>query len=427
MKNPSEMAQRAPGSPDSGNIENAGEKNEMVPISQVEAFYNSTFLKLHVEGKLTLNEERTGPVSCEDPSLAEFIKKYSAKNWPLFLRMALHPEMTKEWTADSYNSIDNTYPRVFAYRQFSGETPYLFRSQDTHAGIPIDDVSVNSLPDTIENLFERNRLTEGDIESNFFLKSIPPHKRVDLRDYNVAIESLGPAFTKIPENEEMLKQMLSKSQFDETEIEKIKSIIQEDEILRKEIALIIINDDSAIVLDPDYLIDIETKKKSLKTENLGHTPIPEKILKADIFFSKNEVPVDANSYLKELMTMYNLYGTHFTSLQEKELNHAFVDFVENRNGLMYNRVFKAMLEKLSPLKNMPTEKVNDQQKDLLQKADELSKKAIEQFKVWKKAEEEMRLEEKMDELNENDIEYMEMQAYKEPLQELIGELERIQS
>ncbi len=418
MKNPLEAMQRSPEAEAPG-AQESSEKYSMVPLTSVEPFYNSTFLKLHVDGKLTLSEDRRGPVSIEDDALAEFADKYKGKNWPLFLQVALHPEIQKEWQPDSFNSINNEYPRVFVYRQFSEETPLLFKSQENHAGIPIDDLSVRSLPDTTENMFTRSRLTEGDIENRFFLKNIPKHRIVDLREFDMALKTLGPAITKLTTDPKALEAMLSKSQFDEAAVEKIKNLIQNDEVLQKQIALMIINDNSAIVLEPNYLIDIEAKKGSLKTENIGHTPIPENVLKAEGVFNQREIG-DVQEYLKGLLNTYNLDGTFFTRLQEKELNKDFVAFVMNRNGFVYDDVFNAMYEKIS---SIPVDKLDENQKQLIKKVEELKQNAEAQFEKWKEDDEKVYAE-LGKEYTGGNLSYLRMEAFKEPLSELITELEK---
>lgn len=412
--NPMEKIQRTPDAAGGS----GQEKKSQVAMTDVDTFYSAEFLKLHAEGKLTLSENRNGLVSIEDPALLDFAEKYKGRDWPLFLRMAVHPEIQKDWTPDAYNSIDRQYPRVFVFRQFSGETPSLFQSQDRLAGIPVDDLSVRSLSDTEENMFKRNRLTEGNIENYFFLNHIPPHKIIDLREFDLTLKTLGPAISRMPNGTEDFERMLSKSQFDDEAVDKMMKLVQEDEVLRNQIALLIINENSAIVLDSDYLIDIEAKKGSLKTESMGHAPISENITKANEFFLQKGAPGDVNVYLKGFLDAYDLYGTNFTALQKKALTPELVEFMENRNGLVFDDLFMSLRSLLAVLKEIPSEKLTKPQKKILEDSDTFLEEANKQLENSRKIyEEDGHLEwyNKM-------LPSMRLDVFREPLEKLITEI-----
>lgn len=407
---------------------NLESKLEMVPLTKVEPFYNSTFMKLHIDGKLTLAEDRTGPISFEDPDLKQFANMYKGKNWPLFLQVAMHPDIQKEWKPDSFNSINGKYPRIFVHRQFTGETPHLFASQDDHVGIPIDDLAVESLPDTFDNMLihTSNRLTEGDIDNNFLLKSIPPHKILDLRSLDISLKNFGPAINEMSITDpEAFRVALSKSQFNKHNFEKIVNMMQDDPALKNQIALLIVNDNSAFVIDSSYLIDIETKKSSLKTEDLGHTPIPENIKFSNSFFENNDIPENVTNFLNELVKMNKVYGTYLTELQEKKLDNNFVNFIKDRNGLVYDRVFEVLYNKISLLKQLPADKLSIKQTDFINKADELYKESLDLFRDQEEKYIKFYKDEFNEEFPEDEKSSLHMQVFKDTLESLIEELNKV--
>jgi len=305
---------------------------------------------------------------------------------------------------------------VFVHRQFSEETPPLFKAQERHLGIAIDDIEVPSLPDTYENLFIRNRLTEGDVESRFFLQAIPNHKVIDLRDLDSSIKNLGPILEKINKKEEF-EAMLGESQFNKDRVEKIRKMIQEDPVFKEQIALIIVNNNSALVLDPKYLIDIDAIKGKLTTEDLGPVSISENILKSEAFFISEESPEDVNEFIKELLSLYNLYGFTLTARQEKQLDPRFVEFKNLRNGHVHDELFSILYKKISILKNLPAEKLNQKQQDFLQKVDSLNENGNRTFNEW--------ISTATEELDDRKKDTLHMDAFQEPLMELVKELKSL--
>jgi hypothetical protein len=277
------------------------------------------------------------------------------------------------------------------------------------------------LEDNEENIFEHanHRLTNGDIDHTFLLKSIPQHQVVDLRSLDLNIDKMGPAIKNGDlTTVEKVTEAFSKSQFDTESIEKIKNLIQQDKSLQDEIALLIINDNAAIVLNPDYLIDLEAKKNSLKTENLGHIELPQNVLSSDAFLKESKLPEDVNLFLNQLTELYDLYRTHLTPLQEKEISAELNKFIKNRNGLKFDRVFMFLHEKISLLKQIPATKLTEKQISFITMADELYQKSLIAFDKAKQALIELHRDEFQEDAPLDEIDYQYMQAFKEPLLEL---------
>lgn len=392
-----------------------------VSIKKVDTFFNEAFLKLHVDGKITLSEDRKEIKSIEDEGLKEFSEKYGPR-WPFLFLVVSHPEIQKDWKPDSFNSVNNTYPRIFAHRQFSKETPELFKYQENHAGIAIDDISVKSLPDTLdENMFIRNRLTEGNIKHEFILKDIPKHKILDLRSFDLSIENLGANLGS--EEKKCFIEKLRESQFDTDKVEKMKQLIQEDKALRDNVALLIVNDNSALVLDPDYLINIDLLKDKLELVNVGTSPVSEAVSKANEIFEQKTMPKDVDKYIVDILNLYKkLYFESLTKLQKEKLNPELIDFIEMRNGLVYDDIFNALYKKILVIKELPKEKLMPEHIDLLEKVEELYKEGVSLFEEIKKIHPFGYDEGK--EPDEDHLNYYHMQSFKEPLNSLIAEMEK---
>lgn len=395
-----------------------------VSIKKVDTFFNEAFLKLHIDGKITLTEDRKEIKSIEDEGLKEFAEKYGPR-WPFLFLVVSHPEVQKGWKPDYFNSVNNTYPRIFAHRQFSEETPELFKYQEQHAGIAIDDLSVKSLPDTLdENMFIRNRLTEGNIKHEFILKDIPKHKILDLRSFDLSIENLGANLGS--EEKKCFIEKLRESQFDADKVEKMKNLIQEDKALRDSVALFIVNDNSALVLDPDYLINIDSLKDKLELVNVGTTPVSEAVLHANEIFEQKALPKEVDKYIVDVANLYKrLYFESLTKLQKEKLNQELIDFIEMRNGLVYDDVFDALYKKILVIKELPKEALKPEHISFLEKVEELRNEGLSIFEQVKKAHPEG-LEEG-EEPNEDHLNYYHMQSFKEPLDSLIIEMEKFNS
>ena len=399
-----------------------------ISIKKVDPFFNEVFFKLHIDGKVTLTEDRREIKSIEDEGLKEFAEKYGPR-WPFLFLVVSHPEVQKDWRPDNYNSVDNTYPRIFVHRQFSEETPELFKYQEQHAGIAIDDLSVKSLPDTLdENMFIRNRLTEGNIKHEFVLKDIPKHKVLDLRSFGLSIENVGSALGG--KLDKSFLEKLKKSQFDMEKIEEMKKLIQEDKTLRDQVALFIINDNSAIVLDPDYLINIDLLKDKLKLIDVGTTPIPEVVLSANEAFKQGGSPEDVDGYIASLAKLSGeIKNIVLTTLQEEKLDKELVNFIGL--GFVYDDMFDVLYKKLSLLKNLPKEKLQNNHIDFLNKVEELYQKGLQNFEKNK----EIYLShygkggprEKSEEIIKENLSYIHMDSFQEPLKLLIAEMAKFDS
>lgn len=395
-----------------------------VSIKKVDPFFNEAFLRLHIDGKITLTEDRKEIKSIEDEGLKEFAQKYGPR-WPFLYLVVSHPEVQKDWKPDYFNSVNNTYPRIFAHRQFSEETPELFKYQENHAGIAIDDLSIKSLPDTLdENMFIRNRLTEGNIKHEFILKDIPKHKILDLRSFDLSIENLGANLGS--EEKKCFIEKLRESQFDTNKVEKMKKLIQEDKALRDSVALFIVNDNSALVLDPDYLINIDLLKDKLELVNVGTTPVSEAVLHANKIFEQKTPPEDIDKYIVDILNLYKkLYFESLTKLQKEKLNPELIDFIEMRNGLVYDDIFNALYKKILVIKELPKEKLTPEHIDLLEKTEELYKEGVSLFEETKKIHPFGYDEGK--EPDEDHLNLYHMQSFREPLNSLILELEKFDS
>lgn len=391
-----------------------------VSIKKVDTFFNETFLKLHIDGKITLSEDRKEIKSIEDEGLKEFAEKYGYR-WPFLFLVVSHPELQKDWKPDNFNSINNTYPRIFVNRQFSEETPELFKYQESHAGTAIDDLSVKSLPDTLDqNMFIRNRLTEGNIKHEFILKDIPKHRVLDLRSFDLSVENVGSALgSKLDKS---FLEKLKESQFDIKKIEEMKKLMQEDKVLRDQIALFIINDNSAIVLDPDYLINIDSLKDKLELVNVGTAPISESVLQANQVFEQKAPPKDIDKYIVDIANLYKkLYFQHLTKLQKEKLNPELIHFIEMRNGLVYDDVFDVLYKKILIIKELPKEILKSEHLSFLEKVEELHNEGL---SIFEQAKNDHTEDYEGEELNEDDLNYYHMQSFKEPLNSLIAEMEK---
>ena len=92
--------------------------------------------------------------------------------------------------------------------------------------------------------------------------------------------------------------------------------------------------------------------------NVGTTPVSEAILHANEIFEQKTPPEDIDKYIVDILNLYKkLYFESLTKLQKEKLNPELIDFIEMRNGLVYDDIFNALYKKILVIKELPKEKL----------------------------------------------------------------------